>query len=135
MKESDFLLALNLVLVQRFSQRALKEIEYNIDVALNMFNDGIIIAIQCMKKRVKVTKTDARENDWFDKECREKRRKKNSSKLCKFRRTHNPQHRQVHTESRSEYIALPKQKKKECKQHKSKILAKKQTILKPSGRN
>ena len=76
MKESDFLSALNSVEVQRFSQRALKEIEYNIDVALNMFNDGIIIAIQCMKKRVKVTKTDARENDWFDKECREKRKKK-----------------------------------------------------------
>ena len=82
MKESDFLLALNLVLVQRFSQRALKEIEYNIDVALNMFNDGIIIAIQCMKKRVKVTKTDARENDWFDKECREKRKKKKTRRSC-----------------------------------------------------
>ena len=41
-KESDFL--------QRFFQRALKEIEHNIDVALSTFNDGIMLASQYMKK-------------------------------------------------------------------------------------
>ena len=51
------------------------------------------------------------------------KRKETSSKLRKFRRTHNPQHRQVYTESRREYIALLKQKKREYKQNKYKILA------------
>ena len=50
-KESDFLLALNSVAVQRFFQRALKEIEHNIEVALSTFNDGIMLASQYMKKR------------------------------------------------------------------------------------
>ena len=124
-KESDFLLALNSVAVQRFFQRAIQEIEHNIDEALSTFNDGIMLASQCMKNRVKVTDTDARGNDLFDKECWEKERQETRSKLRKFRRTHNPQHRQVCTESRSEYIALLKQKKKEYKQNKLKFLQKK----------
>ena len=51
------------------------------------------------------------------------KRKETHSKPRKFRCTHNPEHRQVYTESRSEYIALLKQKEKEYKQNKSKILA------------
>ena len=47
----------------------------------------------------------------------------NCTNTAEFRRTYNPQHRQVYTESRSEYIALLKQKEKEYKQNKSKILA------------
>ena len=42
-----FLLPLNSVEVQRFFQRTLKEIEYNIDVALSMLTDGIMHASQC----------------------------------------------------------------------------------------
>ena len=67
------MLDLNSVEVQCFLQRALKKIEYNIDVALSMFKNGIMLASQCMKKQVKVTNTDARETDWFDRECRKKK--------------------------------------------------------------
>ena len=48
-------------------------------MALGIFKDGIVLASQCMenkkkkKKGVKVTNTDARETDWFDRECRKKK--------------------------------------------------------------
>ena len=79
-------------------------------MALGIFKDGIVLASQCMenkkkkKKGVKVTNTDARENDWFDKEYRD-RRKETHSKLRNFRRTHNRQHKQVYTESRKVNIS------------------------------
>ena len=46
------------------------------------------------------------------------KRKETHSKPRKFRCTYNPEHRQVYTESRSEYIGLLKHKKKEYKQRK-----------------
>lgn len=86
-------------------------IDVDVNKALDMFNDILRKAAECMKKRIFVTNHSRRNTEWFDQECRLER--KNVRKLLRrFRKTLNHDDRNAYCKARREYKNLLCRKKK-----------------------
>ena len=85
-KEHIFKDVLNSVETQNKLRCASQEIPHSIDNALDLFNDCIMTASQCMKKSFTIENKRVRtKNSWFDHECRSLKRE-TKCQLQKFRK-------------------------------------------------
>ena len=109
-KEQTYLDALVSERIYVKFEEALRMINVNLNLALNLFNDFITEAASCMKKKICLNRKS--KNDWFDLECRNKR--KNLRKLLKkYRKSLANNDREQYCIARREYKRLIQRKKKD----------------------
>ena len=86
-----------------------RKLDDDVDDALNMFNDSIKLAANCMIKRINTSGT-WKNAIWYDNECKEAKVECRKKLKC-FRNIRNEESRKVYVESRKQYKRIIKLKK------------------------
>jgi exonuclease III len=97
-------------------------IDENVNVAIDIFNDCLKSAAECMNKNISSKKNN--NAIWFDEECKQA---KHISRKClkMFRKKRDEENRHCYIQSRKSYKSLVKQKKREYKKNLAEQLKKK----------
>ena len=97
-------------------------IDDNINEAIQVFNDSLKTAAQCMVKKIRIQKQH-KQSIWYDGECRQMK-KECKKRLRHFRKERNEELRKQYVEKRSGYKQLLKRKKFEYQMNKADKLSK-----------
>ena len=103
---------LNSLQTQTLFDKAIDMIDFDINNALDIFNEAIRACALCMRKRIRIDNNGyAKSKNWFDNDCVQKR-KEVRRLLRRFRKSLNTDDRNEYCVSRREYKHLLNHKKK-----------------------
>lgn len=109
--------------IQDVYDQAVAVLDYDVNEALKLFNDALLTASDCMRKRVLVGGGQQRQPAlWFDEECRQAKTVARQ-RLSDFRLSKTDADRELYVQARKQYKSLTKSKKVSYSRNKALQLA------------